>query len=104
LGFKTLAAEWGEAEPIDDGNGFAVWVRTEAGTSNGNIWANRCTPGSDRAARLAGGDWSVPDRIDHHEGGNKSAPDITVDEARHAHAIWLHSESNTDKLRTNRFE
>ena len=31
-------------------------------------------------------------------------PTIAVDEARHAHSIWLHSESNTNKLRTNRFE
>ena len=33
-----------------------------------------------------------------------SLPKIAVDEARHAHSIWLHQDSDLQKVRTNRFE
>ena len=33
-----------------------------------------------------------------------SLPKIAVDEARHAHSIWLHQDSRLQKVRTNRFE
>jgi hypothetical protein len=146
-------AGWGDAETIgspgtsiaaaitdvgmdDQGNAIAVWdpPAGPAGQGGRVLWANRYTPGSDWAgavpiksdettsadgfrldvgangdafviwvqdngdeieprndiwaARFAGGDWSVPDRIDRHEGDNKSAPDIAVDGAGVAYAVW----------------
>jgi len=74
------------------GNVFVVWRQIwDAWRS---VWSNRRDPGTT---------WMTAERIEDIP-ETAFLPTIAVDEARHAHALWLHSDSNTNKLRTNRFE
>lgn len=59
------------------GNAFAVWAQGN-GTFD-NIWAARYTPG---------GGWGAPQIIDD-QSGNASEPQIAVDSAGNAVAIWV---------------
>ena len=77
----------------------AEGVRLDVG-SNGDafvIWTQDVPSEGDRndvyAARFSGGAWSVePERIDAYDGGDKSTPDIAVDGAGTAYAVWLQNE------------
>ncbi|WP_382163592.1 hypothetical protein [Hydrogenophaga sp. ANAO-22] len=59
------------------GNAFAVWAQGNG--SFDNIWAARYTPG---------GGWGAPQVIDDHS-GNATEPQIAVDSAGNAVAIWV---------------
>jgi hypothetical protein len=74
------------------GNAFVVW--RQRWDQQPSVWSNRRDPGTT---------WMTAERIEDIP-ETAFVPTIAVDEARHAHALWLHSESNTNKLRTNRFE
>lgn len=74
------------------GNVFVVWV--QRWDQQPSIWSNRRDPGTS---------WMSAERIEAIPGAGNQ-PTIAVDEARHAHALWLHSNSGTSKVRTNRFE
>ena len=76
------------------GNVFAVWRQNWGGW--GSIWSNRIDPGETWMPANA-------ERIENFP-APASLPKIAVDEARHAHSIWLHQDSNLQKVRTNRFE
>lgn len=115
-GSDWLGSDWGDPvlieppieDPLEDdgpattpridvnrgGNVFAVWRQNWGGW--GSIWSNRIDPGETwmpaNAERIE--DFPEP----------ASLPKIAVDEARHAHSIWLHQDSNLQKVRTNRFE
>ena len=107
-------AEWGapalieppNEDPADDGDatrprvdvnraGNVLVVWRQIWDSWGSVWSNRRDPGTD---------WLTAERIeDLPEVAN--LPIVAVDEGRHAHALWLHTESNDNmKVRTNRFE
>ena len=77
---ETTSADGFRLDVGANGDAFVIWVQDNGDEiePRNDIWA----------ARFAGGDWSVPDRIDRHEGGNKSAPDIAVDGAGVAYAVW----------------
>ncbi|MDH3201043.1 MAG: Ig-like domain-containing protein [Myxococcales bacterium] len=75
------------------GNAFVVW--RQIWDSWGSVWSNRRDP-LDTTWRTAERIEDIPETA--------FLPTIAVDEARHAHALWLHSESDTNKLRTSRFE
>jgi hypothetical protein len=115
-GSDWLGSDWGDPvliePPIDDpleddgdattpridvnrgGNVFVVWRQNWAGW--GSIWSNRIDPGET---------W-IPANAERIENFPEPAslPKIAVDEARHAHSIWLHRDSDLQKVRTNRFE
>jgi hypothetical protein len=75
------------------GNAFVVWRQIWG--SWGSAWSNRRDP-EDTTWKTAERIEDIPETV--------FLPTIAVDEARHAHAIWLHSDSDTLKVRTNRFE
>lgn len=94
-------------EPDDDGNAttprigvnragnvFVVWRQDWEGW--GSIWSNRHDPGNG---------WVPADaeRIENFASPAR-APQIAVDEGRHAHSIWQHQADDRYKVRTNRFE
>jgi hypothetical protein len=77
-----------------DGNVFVVWG--QVWDQWPSIWSNRRDPdtswNADNAERIE----------DFPSAANQ--PIVAVDEARHAHSLWRHSEGNTRSTRTNRFE
>jgi hypothetical protein len=77
---ETTSADGFRLDVGANGDAFVIWVQDNGDEiePRNDIWA----------ARFAGGDWSVPDRIDRHEGDNKNAPDIAVDGAGVAYAVW----------------
>ena len=77
-----------------DGNVFVVWRQNWEGW--GSIWSNRIDPGES---------W-LPGSAERIEvfADPASLPHIAVDEARHAHSVWLHQSARRNKVRTNRFE
>jgi len=75
------------------GNAFVVWRQNWE--SWGSVWSNRLDPGTG---------WMTAEIIEQQERSARAAR-IAVDDARHAHAVWLHSrELGIDWVRTNRFE
>jgi len=74
------------------GNAFVVWRQNW--DQWGSVWSNRLDPGTS---------WMTAERIEDAP-ATANLPTIAVDDARHAHAIWLHTNSGTPKVRTNRFE
>jgi hypothetical protein len=75
------------------GNAFVVWRQpSEIWPS---IWSNRLDPGTG---------WMEAETIEQAD-QSAGLPRIAVDDARHAHAVWPHSQALAgDRLRTNRFE
>ena len=110
----TPSSGWGAPEPIEPpnedptrdgnathprvaanaaGNTFVVWRQPWAGW--GSIWSNRLDPDSG---------WMTAELIEERDRA-AGLPIIAVDQARHAHAVWPHSEArDIDWVRTNRFE
>ena len=67
-----------------NGDAFAIW------TQNAPTEGNRSDV---YASRFSGGAWTVdPKRIDVYDAGDKSTPDIAVDGAGTAYAVWLQNE------------
>ena len=89
-------AEFPRVEVNTAGNAFVVWRQTF--DDWGSIWSNRLDP------EEMG--W-MPMRAERIEDITRAAraPEIVVDENRHAHAVWLHNiDQGIDWIRTNRFE
>jgi hypothetical protein len=76
------------------GNVFVVW--RQRWDQQPSIWSNRRDPGNDWTTAIAERIEDIPE--------SANLPIIAVDQARHAHALWLHSDSSGVKVRTNRFE
>lgn len=76
------------------GNTFVVWRQNLENWSS--VWSNHLDPGVG---------WMTAETIEMRD-RPALAPIVTVDDARHAHAVWPHSESlqSGNWLRTNRFE
>jgi len=76
------------------GNVFVVWRQIWGRWPS--IWSNRRDPNTS---------WD-PANAEQIEDFPAAAnrPRIAVDEARHAHALWVHTAENTLNVRTNRFE
>lgn len=68
------------------GDAFAIWVQGNGDevSPRDDIWA----------ARFSAGAWSAPERIDTHDDGDKTGPDIAVDEAGRAYAAWSQADSD----------
>jgi hypothetical protein len=75
-----------------EGSALVVW--TQPFEVWNSIWSNRFTVDAG---------WQVAEPI---ELLNRPAgiPQIAVDQNRHAHAVWRHSDGFLDRIRTNRFE
>ncbi len=76
------------------GNVFVVW--NQIWDSYRTIWSNRIDPDNSWVPSSA-------ERIENFASSAR-APQIAVDEGRHAHSIWQQSSDNGYKVRTNRFE
>jgi len=104
---------WGEAEPIDDGNGgatnpklavdgagngFAVWLRTEDETSDPNIWANRYDVDEGR--------WGAPALLQNGDVTRARDPSVAADRLGNAVAVWVQADMDTgdDVVRAIRYE
>ena len=74
------------------GNAFVVWLQTFENWSS--VWSNRLDPETG---------WFEAEVI---EGRDRAArqPVVTVDDRRHAHALWPHSSGGINNCLTNRFE
>jgi hypothetical protein len=76
------------------GNVFVVW---------GQIWDQQPSIWSNRRDPNTSWDPANAELIEDFPGA-ANRPIIAVDEARHAHALWVHTAENTLSVRTNRFE
>jgi len=102
-----VGSGWGTAEPIKNyagwtlspqvafdeaGNAIAVWQQGDATTDS--IWANRYTPS---------GGWGTAEPIETDAGGAE-APEIAVDGAGNAIAVWRQDDGNgIYSIMTNRY-
>lgn len=75
-----------------DGNAVAVWQQSD-GTRN-NIWSNRFTPS---------GGWGAAELIENDNVGSASIPDVAVDPAGNALAVWYQSDGTWFNIESNRF-
>lgn len=75
-----------------NGNATAVWYQS-AGSRN-SIWSSRYTPTDG---------WSAPVRIET-ESGNASDPEVAVDSAGRATAVWWQDDRSNYSIWSNRFE
>ena len=99
---------WGTAELIESddtgdasipqiavagaGNAIAVWQQSD-GTRT-NIWANR----------FDGTAWGTAELIESDDTGNASIPQIAMDTAGNAIAVWQQSDGTRTNIRANRFD
>jgi hypothetical protein len=74
-----------------NGDAFVIWRQNSEAEPRDDIWA----------ARLSGGAWSAPQRIDIQDAGDKSGPDIAVDGAGTAYAVWAQLGDEGDELLEN---
>jgi hypothetical protein len=99
----TPGSDWGEAVPIKstsandfrldvgaNGDAFVIWVQDNGDEiePRDDIWA----------ARFSEGTWSDPERIDRHDAGDKTAPDVAVDGAGIAYAVWSQADPDFDNI------
>jgi hypothetical protein len=63
-----------------NGDAFVIWIQDNGSDTEprNDIWA----------VRFSADMWSVPRRIDNHDNGDKKAPDIAIDGAGMAYAVW----------------
>lgn len=92
----------------ETGAASAVWSQADADFENiyiaeyelelglGSVWSNRRDPDTNWTPTNAERVENIPTAA--------SLPRIAVDEARHAHAVCLHSTQTGAKMRTKRFE
>lgn len=88
----------GEAEhpriAIDTaGNALAVWDQSDG--TRYNIWANRYTAGSG---------WGTAQLIETNNAGEAYAPQIAIDTAGNALAVWQQSDGTRDNIWANRYQ
>lgn len=103
----TPSGGWGTAELIEtddgrarylqiavdeDGNAVAVWQQFDG--SRDNIWANRYSP--------AGG-WGSGELIETDNAGGASEPQIEVDAAGNAIAVWYQYDGTRNNIWANRY-
>jgi hypothetical protein len=62
------------------GDAFVVWSQTD--DAREDVWA----------VRFSGTEWAAPERVDTFDAGDKRTPDIAVDGAGVAHAVWAQVE------------
>jgi hypothetical protein len=67
-----------------NGDAFAIWIQNEG--DRDDIWG----------ARYSSGSWAAPERLDTHDGNDKSGPDVAVDGSGVTHAIWSQVEPYPD--------
>ena len=105
---------WGEAVPIDDGNGgatnpklavdgagngFAVWLRTEDETSDPNIWATRYDAEEGR--------WDTPALLQNGDVSDITRardPSVAADRLGNAAAVWVQADTASWTASTARTE
>jgi len=103
----TTQSGWGTAELIKSdpdttardarldvgaaGDAFVVWVQGD--DIRNDIWA----------ARFSGSSWAAPVRIDNHDDGDKRAPDVAVDGAGVAHAVWSQADADFENIWANQY-
>ena len=96
----TAGMGWGAAEEVKsdpatdatsnqlsvgaNGDALAVWIQNEG--ARNDIWG----------ARYSSGSWAAPERIDTHDGNDKSAPDVAVNGLGVAHVVWSQVEPYPD--------
>lgn len=76
----------------DEGNAVAVWEQSDGARKN--IWANRYA---------AGVGWGVPCRIEFEDLGDALRPDVGMDGAGNAVAIWRQSNGVVHDVYANRY-
>ena len=107
-GFTVREGVWGTAVLIEtenagdakapqvafdgEGNATAVWLQSD-GTRD-NVWANRFVVGSG---------WGTPQLIENDNAGAAVDPQVGVDDAGNAIAVWSQSDGTRDNLMSNRF-
>lgn len=74
------------------GNAMVVWHQTGGGLNS--IWARRYVSGSG---------WSDPELIEHDDVHNTAYPEIAMDSAGNAVAVWLRSTGGQYDLMANRY-
>ncbi|MCK5001399.1 MAG: Ig-like domain-containing protein [Gammaproteobacteria bacterium] len=75
-----------------NGNAMAVWQQSD-GTRN-NVWTNRYT---------AGGSWGTPALIETDDTGDAISPQIAIDGAGDAIAVWTQHDGTRNNAWTNRY-
>jgi hypothetical protein len=99
----TAGSGWGTAELIKDdtsppvrdqrlavganGEAVVIWVQDDPDFEN--IWGVRYAPGSN---------WGDPERIDEYADGDKKQPDVAVDGAGVAHAVWSQDDPDFENI------
>lgn len=78
----------------DDGNALVVWKQGEDEDMPRNILANRFTPNNG---------WSTPETIESAP-GNAEDPQVAVDGAGNALAVWRQNDGSPVDIRANRFD
>lgn len=104
------AASWGSAQPIapnntgsardhdtaidPKGNAVVVWQERDSTDNRYKIWA---------APNSAGTGWGSPGRIDTNISGDAIEPKIAMDDSGNATAVWLQTNSFTNRVWANRY-
>ena len=104
----TAGSGWGTAEKLEfdsagdarypqvavdaTGNAVAVWIQSD-GTRD-NIWANRYVVGSG---------WGTAELIETDNTGSAAAPQLAIDSAGNALAVWQQSDGTRDNIWSNRY-
>ena len=65
-----------------NGDAFVIWEQSGEVEPRRDIWA----------AHFSQSTWSPPERVDDYDEGDKSTPDIAIDGAGVAHAVWSQSD------------
>ncbi|MCE9658547.1 MAG: immunoglobulin domain-containing protein [Burkholderiales bacterium] len=108
----TVGAGWGTAELIEtdeagdvawfasppsiafDPSGRAIVVWQQSDGTRDNIWANRYTPGVG---------WGTAELIETDNAGRARFPQVAVDAAGNALAVWAQSDGTRDDIWANRY-
>jgi hypothetical protein len=90
---ETTSADGFRLDVGANGDAFVIWMQDDRSDGGGGGGGAGGTGGSEPrvdiyATRLSGGVWSPPKRIDNYDDGDKKDPDIAVDGAGMAYAVW----------------
>jgi hypothetical protein len=75
------------------GNALAVWHQSDG--TRYNIWSNRY---------VAGSGWQSAQLIETDNTGNAGSPQIAMDDAGNALAVWWQSDGRRESIWSNRFD
>jgi hypothetical protein len=98
----TAGSGWGTAQLIkDDPDTSATGPRLSMGRGGDAVvvWAQGDDTREDIwAVRFSGSTWEAPVRIDAYDDGNKNQPDVAVDGAGMAHAVWSQADPDFENI------